>query len=117
MKRIISLLQIVFVSLVLTGMNSCSNDDNKSNDNSHVDSTHDTITGIDLNDSTKMRFKKLVSAMPVPFDMLKKFSGAHLPFRGELLNVPENAVSYNSAGIQSLNLGVYGADLAYMISQ
>ncbi len=55
--------------------------------------------------------------MPVPFDMLKKFSDAHLPFKGEILNNPANATSYNSNGIQSLNLGIYGADLAYLISQ
>jgi hypothetical protein len=55
--------------------------------------------------------------MPVPLDMLRQFSGAHLPFKGELLHNPENAVKYNSASTQSFMLGIYGADLAYMISQ
>jgi hypothetical protein len=116
MKRFASSVQFIFVTLSLAGLFSCSNDNKPVNGNV-VDSVHDTITGIDVNDSTKIRFKKLVSAMPVPFDMLKKFSGAHLPFKGELLNNPENAPLYNTAGIQSLNLGIYGADLAYMISQ
>jgi hypothetical protein len=81
------------------------------------DTLRDTIVGVNMSDSVKSRFKNLVSTMPVPFDMLKQFSSANLPFRSELPNDPKNAVAYNSASEQSLMLGVYGADLAYMISE
>ncbi len=114
MKDIRLIFSVFVFVLVLAGLNSCGTD---KTDNPNSDSVHDTITGIDLNDSTKIKFKKLVSAMPVPFDILNKFSGAHLPFKGELLNPPSNAISYNNASAQALNLGIYGADLAYMISQ
>lgn len=112
--RHLSPLLLAILSLMIIG-NSCSND--KSSGNPTGDSTNDTITVGSANDTIKIRFKKLASAMPIPFEMLKKFSSAHLPFKGELLNVPENAVSYNSSGMQAMNLGIYGADLAYMISQ
>lgn len=115
MKRIISPFLILLSVLFLSGIQSCSND--KPNDLNNGDTVSDTITGQDQNDSTKYRFKKLISAMPVPFDMLKQFSGAHLPFKGNLLNVPENATAYNGTDLQAMNLGIYGADLAYMISQ
>ncbi len=115
MKRNRSLFLLVPLSMMVIGNFSCSSE--KGPDTNGNDSTHDTITVVDGTDSIKIRFKQLVSAMPVPFDMLKKFSGAHLPFRGEILNIPERAVSYNGAGYQAMNLGIYGADLAYMISQ
>ncbi len=114
MKRTESFFAIICFSLLLAIVPSCSND--KPADN-HVDSVHDTITSQNLNDTMRMRFQRLVSAMPVPFDMLKQFTGAHLPFRGELLNSPQNATSYNRDDQRSINLGIYGADLAYMISQ
>ena len=102
--------------LALIGFfSSCSGD--KPIDSVRTDSTHDTMSAQPVNDSLRNKFKKLVSAMPVPFDMLQQFSGAHLPFKGELLNKPERVSSYNQADQQSLNLGIYGADLAYMISQ
>ncbi len=80
------------------------------------DTLIDTITDQDPVDSVRLRFKRLVSEMPVPFDMLKEFSGAKLPFRGELLNKPEHAGSYIGVHDQAIALGIYGSDLAYMIS-
>lgn len=112
MKRIFSFFP-VFIFL-LAGLSSCSGE---KTDNVTYDTLRDTIVGYSISDSVKSRFKNLVSTMPVPFDMLKQFSGAHLPFKAELPNDPKKAVTYNSASSQSFNLGIYGADLAYMISQ
>lgn len=113
MKRIISPLTAFLFLLLAAGLPSCGGDET----DVKYDTLSDTIVGYETSDSIKLRFKNLVSTMPVPFDMLNKFSGAHLPFKGTLLSDPNNAVAYNSASIQSLNLGIYGADLAYMISQ
>lgn len=115
MNRISSILSMGFLALLVALISSCSND--KPIDNSHTDSLPDSITSLDVNDSMKLKFKQLVAAMPLPFEMLKKFSGAHLSFKGDILNPPTNVTSYNSADEMSFNLGVYGADLAYMISQ
>ncbi|MDQ3110118.1 MAG: hypothetical protein M3R17_09500 [Bacteroidota bacterium] len=114
MKKISSLFPVCFFLLIAAGSQSCGGD---KTDPVIYDTVRDTIVGYELNDSVKTRFKNIVSTMPVPFDMLKQFSGAHLPFKGELLNDPKNAVAYNSASAQSFILGIYGADLAYMISQ
>ena len=115
MNRITSILSIGIFSLLFALISSCSND--KPVDNGSTDSLPDSILSLDVNDSMKLKFKQLVAAMPLPFEMLKKFSGAHLSFKGEILNPPTNVTSYNSADEMSFNLGVFGADLAYMISQ
>src|SRR6185503_9425622 len=114
MNRTKFFLPIICFSLLCAVTPSCSNE--KPVDKP-VDSVSDTITSQSVNDSMRLKFQRLVSAMPVPFDMLKQFGGAHLPFKGEILNPPKNAASYNRDNKRSINLGIYGADLAYMISQ
>lgn len=112
MKRIFILPAFLFV--LAAGLSSCDGD--KTNPVTY-DTLRDTIIGTDISDSVKTRFKNLVSTMPVPFDILKQFSGAHLAFKSELPNDPKNAAAYNGVSEQSFILGIYGADLAYMISQ
>ncbi len=112
MKRRSSLFP-AFIFLLAT-FTSCGGD---KTDPVSYDTLRDTIIGSNSSDTVKSRFKNLVSTMPVPFDMLNQFSGARLPYKSDLPNDPKKAVTYNSASTQSFNLGIYGADLAYMISQ
>ncbi|CAN5260094.1 hypothetical protein BH09BAC5_BH09BAC5_29560 [soil metagenome] len=114
MKRLFFHISLIAIPIFLISITSCNN---TKTDTTNSDSIHDTITDAHPNDTLRTKFKKLVAAMPVPFEMLKKFSGAKLPCKPELLNNPDHASSYNSASLQSLNLGIYGADLAYLISQ
>jgi hypothetical protein len=91
-------------------------------DKTGIDGLQDTGSGtsIDTNratDSVRLNFRKLVKALPVPFDILEKFSGANLPYRENMTNAPNSASNYPDARSQAINLGIYGADLAYMISQ
>lgn len=105
----------LFLFLALLGSFSCSSDKPDGNGN---DTLQDTLSNTsEISDSTRVRFRKLVTALPVPFEILHQFSGAHLPFKAELPNKPENAALYPDAQAQAVNLGIYGADLAYMISQ
>lgn len=112
MKRIFLL--PVFLFLFAAGLSSCDGD---RTDTVTYDTLRDTIIGADISDSVKTRFKNLVSTMPVPFDILNQFSGAHLAFKSDLPNDPKHATVYNGVSEQSFILGIYGADLAYMISQ
>lgn len=113
MKKTVS--AILFTALTAFSLSSCSNEKPEGND---TDSLSDTVnTHAELSDSTRAKFRKLVTALPVPFEMLNQFSGAKLPFKGELLNKSENASQYPDADAQAVNLGIYGADLAYLISQ
>lgn len=107
---------ILLTALLLTGAWSCSGDKPEGNGGDTLQP--DSLGGLSgISDSTRMKFVKLVNALPVPFDILERFSGAHLPYRVDLANKPENAALYPDAESEALNLGIYGADLAYMISQ
>jgi hypothetical protein len=67
-------------------------------------------------DTTHLKYNHLISNIPVPFEILNKLAGLHLAYTPGLIN-PLNAMStYNKRESKSLNLGVYGADLTYIIS-
>ena len=50
---------------------------------------------------------------PIQTSMLLKKSGA--PYSKAILNVPANVSKYSTAVKKALNLGIYGADLGYVI--
>ncbi|HEU4716829.1 MAG TPA: hypothetical protein VFU15_03305 [Bacteroidia bacterium] len=88
----------------------------KPSDN-HPDTLHDTLITTNTEDSVHYLFKRMVATLPVPFEIMKKFEGANLPFNGSVLCNPDNAGKFNSASAQAINLGVFGADMSYLISQ
>lgn len=103
---------VLFVWVILVSLiYSCEN----SNKSTVIE--NDTITENSIIDSTRIRFRNLISKMPIPFESLKSFSAAKTRFNANLLNNPKNSEAYNSNRIQALNLGIYGADLAYLIAQ
>jgi hypothetical protein len=67
-------------------------------------------------DSARMKYNHLISNVPIPFDILKKLSNSYVVFKPELLNPISSLSGYNQTDSKSLNLGVYGADLTYIIS-
>jgi hypothetical protein len=81
-----------------------------------VDSIGKDSNQVEL-DKTRLKLQRLLNSIPVPFKTLEQLTGAGLPFRQELLNPEMNAGNYSQAQEQALNLGIYGADLAYLISQ
>jgi hypothetical protein len=85
-------------------------------------STNDSVSSLmpdttKMSDSVRLRFRNLVKALPVPYEIIKKFSGSGLAFRQDLLSNPANSAMFADGKMQAFNLGVYGVDMAYMISQ
>ena len=111
MKYIVNHYKFVLGLLLASLIYSCEN----SNKSTVIE--NDTITETSIIDSTRIRFRNLISKMPIPFESLKSFSAAKTRFNANLLNNPKNSEAYNSNRIQALNLGIYGADLAYLIAQ
>jgi hypothetical protein len=67
-------------------------------------------------DTTHVKYNHLISNIPIPFDILNKLSNSYITYKAEFLNPVESAVRYNQISSRSLNLGIYGADLTYIIS-
>lgn len=69
-----------------------------------------------LTEKEREELRKLIASVPIPFEILNQVSGSGLPFKPELLNPDQNVAKYNTAEGQAVNIGVYGADLAYLIA-
>ncbi len=67
-------------------------------------------------DTTHLKYNHLISNIPVPFEILNKLSNLHLAYAPGLINPLRSLSNYNKRESKSLNLGVYGADLTYIIS-
>ncbi len=60
--------------------------------------------------------KMLIGDIPFAFELLDQLYQNNLPFNITSMNKAENISKYNRALSRSLNLGVYGSDLAYAIT-
>lgn len=69
-----------------------------------------------LSEVEQEEMRKIVATIPVPFAILNQVSESGMPYRKDLLNPESNVTRYNTAEGQAVNIGVYGADMAYIIA-
>lgn len=65
---------------------------------------------------TSRKVSVVISSIPFPSSMLDTLYGLDIRFRSDLLNPVTNIAFYSESNSQAANLGLYGADLAYVIS-
>ena len=75
-------------------------------------STSDTV----MDEMIKFKYDKLISNVPIPFDILRSHESVPLVYNASSLNAISNLSNYSSAISKALNLGVYGGDLAYCVT-
>jgi len=91
--KILTLLFLVFVVFV-----GCNN----KNDKTDIDTPN-----------TPKEDEILVYPMPTPFEVTNLIQSAGIPYNVSISNNTENASNYSSSKSLALNLGIFGADLAY----
>lgn len=104
-NRFIPLFRFIPVAALALSMNSCTDESADDNTDSVPDSANIVV------DSTP---KQLPAGVPSPSEMfafMKTANSANADIN--LLNTAENADKYESKKAQSLNLGIYSADLLY----
>ncbi len=69
-----------------------------------------------LSEKEQEELRKIIASIPIPFQIMNQVAGSGLPFKKEMLNSDANVVRYNTAEGQAVNIGVYGADMAYLIA-
>lgn len=62
------------------------------------------------------KYENLLSKFPSPLDIILDIHSFHTPFNKNLLNPSENVSNYITSYKASLNLGVYGVNLCYLVS-
>ncbi|NNM95108.1 MAG: hypothetical protein HKL88_06555 [Bacteroidia bacterium] len=72
--------------------------------------------GTNNSDSSVAKISALISDLPFPGGIVDTLNSIHAGFISKLTNPPDNVSLYTESNTQSINLGVFGADLAYVIS-
>jgi len=98
---------------------SCGNDSN----NQQAVPTEDTATSAvimtdttEVDELTQFKYDKMISNIPIPFDILRIHSEIPLAYNAAAVNPTSNLTYYSSTTSKAMNLGVYGGDLAYSIT-
>lgn len=58
----------------------------------------------------------LVSHFPLPFELLDQLNSSGVAYRQDVMNPVSNLTKYSQTNSKAINLGVYGADLAYAVT-
>jgi hypothetical protein len=62
------------------------------------------------------KVEMVISDIPFPFEILDNLYATHIPFDQKVMNPVSNVPKYNQYNSKALNLGIYGADLAYAVT-
>lgn len=69
-----------------------------------------------LVNTDKGKVEMVISDIPFPFEILENLHSAHISFEQKVMNPVGNTSKYNQYNSKALNLGIYGADLAYAVT-
>jgi hypothetical protein len=58
----------------------------------------------------------VISDIPFPFEILESLHSSNIVFDEKVMNLPGNISKYNQYNLKALNLGIFGADLAYVVT-
>ena len=108
-KKHIYLLFLV-ICPVLPG---CDSNKDNTHTNDSLDLRQDTVA---FADSLQLKYRSLIQNLPAPVEMLRNITGSGMKYRDSLINFPENVSRYSKSNTQAINLGIYGADLSYLIA-
>ncbi|MCW3070667.1 MAG: hypothetical protein JWO44_557 [Bacteroidetes bacterium] len=107
-------LPVVLIVILLSGLLSC-NSDNSTKDTLPV---ADTLTVVKDSGQQVLSAKveMVISDIPFPFEILENLHDSHISFDQKVMNPVSNTARYNQYNSKALNLGIYGADLAYVVT-
>jgi hypothetical protein len=117
LKKTFSLIPYTF--LILFFLSSCGNKTGDQQSAASQDSATTAAAKMDsskVDDLTQFKYDKLISNIPIPFDILRVHAEVPLAYNPAAVNSPSNLSSYSSSTSKALNLGIYGGDLAYSIT-
>ncbi len=109
MKSIISLFTAFILALCILVIASCGSDTQEES----ITASQDTTTTA-VNDSAKP-IQDFFYSLPSPLLMAKIFKKTGLKYMEGVANSPDKVSKYSSVHSKTLNLGIYSADLAYMV--
>lgn len=114
MNRKTLLNPLLFSFVLLVG--ACSSDTTTTKDAAFNSS--DSIHSIENNSSTVSsgKYEMVISDIPFPFEILDNLYAKKVRFDQKAMNDVASVTKYNLYNSKAMNLGIYGADLAYSVT-
>jgi hypothetical protein len=101
------------VLILLCALSSCHNDNPQKEIPAADTISVEKDTVITMNHEN---VEMVISDIPFPFEILEDLREAHVAFNPKVMNPVNNEPKYNKYNSKALNLGIYGADLAYVVT-
>jgi hypothetical protein len=115
MNRITHSIVLVGFSIwFVVAITSCNNDNSNSGNTTNIEDSIDTQVSNDSSANQLIVFNGVVFSIPSPYETAITIKKKNIDFNSDLLNPIENDERYTDNFKKALNLGVYGADLAYL---
>lgn len=111
MKHTLSLLFTAITGAIL--ISSCGQEKKSDTDTQltvNIPATHTDTT------SRPTKVSMVISSIPFPTNIFDSLHYIHASFQGNFANAVENMAKYSQSNDEAINLGMYGADLSYVIS-
>ena len=99
--------------LVLLGLSACGGNKPAGETATDTSATHAAAAPVADTVSAPAKATDFLRSLPSPLHVARLFKRSGLKYIGGISNPADNASKYQSVNSQSLNLGVYSADLAY----
>ncbi len=111
-KTLLNTSLLSFVLLVAA----CSNDTTTTKDATFNSS--DSLTSEENKSATVApgKYDMVISDIPFPFEILDNLYAKKVPFSQKAMNEVASVTKYNLYNSKAMNLGIYGADLAYSVT-
>lgn len=109
--RLILPITAVSLSLVLFGCGGKSDSNENTNNTVNFDTVKNTA-----DEQVQFKYDLTISNIPIPFDILSELPQTGADFKRGALNDAALADKYNQNNQKAINLGIYGADVAYVIT-
>ncbi len=102
--------KLILFLIIILFIHSCK-PNKEDNGNKRIDSI---MENIDFNNPAIVKFNNKVFCIPSPIQISQLIKDIEIEYNKEQLNLAGNYFNYNTSYKQALNIGVYGADLAYV---
>lgn len=114
-KRFLNLVLSAFCTIIIISCGSGTNNQTAPSEDTASSAVMSNDTS-NVDELTQFKYDKLISNVPIPFDILRLHAEIPLTYNSAAVNPTSNLVYYSSSASKAMNLGVYGGDLAYSIS-
>ena len=106
-------------TLIFSLFISCSNGGKEKATESEEETTQiesNALESDSINQLTRFRYDNVIGNIPLPTEIMEDIYRYGYTYIDDLTNPPSNVKNYSTTNSKAINLGIYGADLSYLVA-